>query len=345
LLVEVNAMVETTNERLIHPSVILVATNLSDLHRVMPFAIQMAERTGARLQLLHILQFGGEFTADAAGMPYFDRESAFSTAMNMLLPWCERVQQIGLRCEAVVREGHPAAHEIITAVRQLHADRLLLGTRSRGKFGKLLLGSVAEQVLRSANLPVYTIGPEAHLPSESNRQPTVLFATALGEGHHAGAALACQIAANQHGKLILLHVLPPPVEKTTQAGSNILYPTFMSELRHLAHSVGAAACRDVEAKVLYGNPADRILSEAAANHADLIVMQTNAHPNFHSILHGRTICKVLAHTSCPVLTLQHEQASSAKEKLSDSMWPELVCTDSESSSCQLSTDHAAGSKN
>src|ERR1700757_3039944 len=84
---EVNVMGETTNARLINPAVILVATDLSDLHRIVPFAIQMAEKTGARLELLHILQFGGEFTTDAAGMPYYDREGAFSIAMNMLQPW------------------------------------------------------------------------------------------------------------------------------------------------------------------------------------------------------------------------------------------------------------------
>jgi nucleotide-binding universal stress UspA family protein len=298
-------MGETTNTRLINPDVILVATDLSDLHRVVPFAIQMAKKTGARLELLHILQLGAEFTTDAAGMPYYDREGAFSCAMNMLQPWCERARKLGLSCEPIVREGHPAAQEIISAVRQLHADRLLLGTRSRSKLGKLLLGSVAERVLRMASLPVFTVGPEAHLPSENkDHPPTVLFATSLEEGHHAGAALACQIAANQHGKLIMLHVLPPLVEKPGSRGINILYPTILHELRQLAHSVDAESRLEVEVKVLYGNPADQILVEAAANQADLIVMQTNDHPKLHTILHDRTICRVLAHAQCPVLTLQ-----------------------------------------
>jgi nucleotide-binding universal stress UspA family protein len=309
-------MVETTNTRLINPSVILVATDLSDLHRVMPFAIQMAENTGARLQLLHILQRGGEFTADASGTPYYDREGAFSCAMNMLLPWCERVRQMGLSCEAVVREGHPTANEIIAAVQQLHADRLLLGTRSRSKVGKLLLGSVAEQVLRTATLPVYTIGPAAHpLPECKNRQPSVLFATSLGEGHHAGAALACQIAASQDGKLIILHVLPPLVEQPRNGGFNILYPTIMSELRHLAESIGAEERPDIEVKVLYGDPADRILVESAAHRTDLIVMQTNDQPRFHGVLHDRTICKVLAHAHCPVLTVRNLEAKVAETKI------------------------------
>jgi nucleotide-binding universal stress UspA family protein len=306
---EVNAMGENTNARLINPAVILVATDLSDLHRIGPFAIQMAEKTGARLELLHILQLSGEFTTDAAGIPCYDREGAFSIAMSMLEPWCERARKLGLSCEPVVREGHSAAQEIISAVRQLHADRILLGTRSRGKLGKLLLGSIAEQVLRSASLPVFTIGPEAHLPSENqDHLPTVLFATSLGEGHHAGAALACQIAASQQGKLIMLHVLPPLVEKPGNGAINILYPTILYELRLLANRVGAESCRDVEVKVIYGNPAEQILAECTVNQADLIVMHTNDRPKFHSVLHDRTICRVLTRAQCPVLTLNMPHA-------------------------------------
>jgi nucleotide-binding universal stress UspA family protein len=310
---EVNVMGETTNARLINPTAILVATDLSDLHRVMPFAIQMAEKTGARLELLHILQFGGEFTTDAAGMPYYDREGAFSCAMNMLQPWCERARKLGLSCEPVVRKGNSAAQEIISAVRQLHADRLLLGTRSRSKLGKLLLGSVAEQVLRSANLPVLTVGPEAHLPSEnSDHMPTVVFATSLGEGHHAGAAFASQIAANQQGKLIMLHVLPPLIEEPGDGAINVLYPTILHELRLLANRVGAESCRDVEVKVHYGDPAEQILAECTANRADLIVMQTNDHPKFPSVLHDRTICRVVTHAQCPVLTLNVPHAKAVQ---------------------------------
>jgi hypothetical protein len=78
-------------------------------------------------------------------------------------PWCEVAARRGIRCEELVREGHPT-QQIAAAARQFQADRVLLGTRSRSKLGKLLIGSVAEQVLRSVYLPVMTVGPEAHLP-------------------------------------------------------------------------------------------------------------------------------------------------------------------------------------
>ena len=100
-------MAEAGNNRLTHPAAILVATNLSDLHRLMPFAIDMACETGARLQLLHILPMSAEFGADANGIPYYDRKGAFSCASNMLNPWCEHARKLGVQCAAVIHEGSP----------------------------------------------------------------------------------------------------------------------------------------------------------------------------------------------------------------------------------------------
>ena len=78
----------------------------------------------------------------------------------------------------------------------------------------MFLGSVAEQVLRSVNLPVITVGPEAHLLVENvdlsgREQRVVLHATTLRETSRPSAALACRVAASLKARLVLLNVLPP----------------------------------------------------------------------------------------------------------------------------------------
>ena len=165
-------------------------------------------------------------------------------------------------CDAVVREGNPA-QQIIAAARQFKADRIFLGTRSRSKVSKLLLGSVAEQVLRSVNLPVMTVGPEAHLEVAGDaRQRVVLHATTLRETSSPSAALACQIAANQKAKLVLLHVLPPIDEMQRDRLPTGLDSTALLELRILATEIAAAdsCCVEVEARVAHGHPAIEILA-------------------------------------------------------------------------------------
>ena len=82
-------MRDSETRRWTHPATILVATDLSDLDHLMPFAMEQAGETGARLILLHVLSSTAAITADAAGMPYYDTAGALEIAEQMLRPWCE----------------------------------------------------------------------------------------------------------------------------------------------------------------------------------------------------------------------------------------------------------------
>jgi len=296
-----------------HPSVILVATDLSDMDRLIPFAFQEAAETSARLILLHVLNASAAIAVDAVGMPYYDPASALDYAAKTLESWRSLAHQRSLSCDILVREGNPA-QQIAAAARQFKADRLLLGTRSRGKVSKLLLGSVAEQVLRSVNLPVMTVGPEAHLPVEStDKQKVVLHATTLREASRPSAALACQIATSQKARLVLLHVLP---ETGVHQDSPEGLEATAAELRALAEATGASelGCSTcVEPRVVQGNPSIEILATAQELNAGLIVLGATQRSALVNLTRDRTIYRVLAHARCPVLTLREAATSSFAE--------------------------------
>jgi nucleotide-binding universal stress UspA family protein len=290
----------------------------------MPFALEQAMETSARLILLHVLTSGAAVGADAAGMPYYDPADALEFATKTLEPWCVVAGRKGVACDALVRSGNPAQH-IAAAIRQFHVDRVLLGTRSRSRLGKLLLGSVAEQVLRSVNLPVITVGPEAHL-EETGHERVVLHATTLKETSRPSASLACQIAVDQGAKLILLHVLPPsgepdsdlpgmpgrPKEQVMRSGQLAsLDSAALRELRFLAAQTGAACCASIEAVVVHGNPSVEILAAASESHAELIVMGATDRSILANLTRDRTVYRVLAHARCPVLTLHEPSAPAA----------------------------------
>ncbi|MDR3740549.1 MAG: universal stress protein [Terracidiphilus sp.] len=288
-----------------HPTVILVATDLSDLDRVIPFAIKEATETESRLLLIHVLNASAAIAVDAVGLPYYDPASAADYAAKTLEAWRSIAHQKGVACDILIREGN-AAQQIAAAARQFNAGRVLLGTRSRGKVSKLLLGSVAEQVLRSVNLPVMTVGPEAHLPVQSSLTPrVVLHATTLRETSRPSAALACQIAIAQRARLVLLHVMP-----TAADGKNAsieLEAAAKAELAALAEATGSnemgcPAC--VESRVVNGNPAIEILAMASELDASLIVLGATQRSALQNLTRDRTIYRVLAHARCPVLTLR-----------------------------------------
>jgi len=293
-----------------HPATILVATDLSDLDHLMPFAMEQASETGVRLILLHVLTSTAVISADAVGMPYYDPVGALEIVEQRLRPWCEQAARRGIRCDALVREGQPTL-QIAAAIRQFHVDRVLLGTRSRSKIGKLLIGSVAEQVLRSVYLPVITVGPEAHLPVDRGPDNTidrvVLHATTLRETSRPSAALACRIAAAQKAKLVLLHVLPHIPEMERKGLPIGLDSAAMVELRILAEQTGAGCCSAVEPIVAHGNPSIEILALAQERHASLIVLGATRRSAFENLTRDRTVYRVLSHAVCPVLTLREPQ--------------------------------------
>ena len=301
-------------DRWTHPAVILVSTDLSDLERLMPFALREASESGARLILLHVLPIGIGMAVDPTVMPYYDPASALEHAAKFLHPWCTVAHNKGIACDALVREGNPA-QQIASAVRQFQADRILLGTRSRGKASKLLLGSVAEQVLRSVNLPVITVGPEAHLPVESTgHEQVVLHATTLREASRPSAALACHIAASKHARLVLLHVLPTVEELQHRRLPANFEESARQQLRILADEIAEGERYTdvhVEPRIAHGNPSIEILAASAELHADLIVLGAMQHSALQYLTRDHTVYRVLAHARCPVLTLREPLAPAA----------------------------------
>ncbi|MFP5237911.1 MAG: universal stress protein [Acidobacteriota bacterium] len=301
-------MREPGANRWVHPSVVLVATDLTDLDRLMPFALDQGTQTGARLILLHVISGAESLTADVTGMPYYDPAGALEIAARELELRCSIARGHGLLCDSLVREGN-AAQQILSAARQFHVDRILLGTRSRGRISKLFLGSVAEQVLRSVNLPVITVGPEAHREvSDSTPERVVLHATTLSEASRPSAALACQTAALLHARLVLLHVLPHLDEIHRMALPAGLDCAAIQQMNDMAR---AMACTGfpIEPRVVHGNPAIEILATASELKASLIVLAATNKSTFETLTRDGTVYKVLAHARCPVLSLREPATS------------------------------------
>jgi len=280
----------------------LVATDLSDLDRLMPFALEQAAEAGARLILLHVLATGAVVATGAIGMPSYDPAGAHEFATNTLEPWRLLAVRRGIGCDALVRQGHPA-HQIGTVIRQFRADLVLLGTRSRSRLGKLLVGSVAEHVLRSVNLPVITVGPEAHVAESaaSGSGRLILHATTLKEGFRASAELACRLAASQSARLLLVHVLPPLSEgaRTEGGGWSGLNRTARVKPsgRQIGKGLGTALARDFDS-CSPRQPRDRDSGQSrrdsgetdcSGSHRQVGLCEFNARPHYISSAGTRAV--------------------------------------------------------
>ncbi len=293
-------MWEPGRHRWSKPDSILVATGLGDIDRLFSMALRQARQEGARLVLLHVLTASNCLQVDAGGLPYFNTTQAIDYIEKYLSTFAAEAHRAGVRCEVVVRDGIPS-EQIVSTAQRLRVDRILLGTRSRGRWGKLLLGSVAEQVLRSAPVPVLTVGPEAHesVPG-AGAVRTILHATSLSKASGPSAALASEIAQMTASRLVLMHVLP------SHGAHEVPIPQLTSyaerQLRALIPPEAPSWCI-IDTLIRRGDPATEILAQAQASRANLIVLGASKAPIVATLAREGVAYKTIAHAHCPVLTL------------------------------------------
>jgi nucleotide-binding universal stress UspA family protein len=284
---------------------ILLATNLVDIEWLFPFTCSLAEESGARVTVLHVVTGLNGFTIDLAGMPYYHPGEAMDAAKKHLQAACCLPCSAKIHSEVRAIDGSPGEGILATAL-ETQADLIVMGTRAYRGLDKWLHGSVAEEVLRSSPVPVVTVGPHARKMAAAGKPiKSILFATSLhakptdAENLH----LIYQWVERLHGHLTLLHVAPDnhkdPLaqERNCQARERELH-TLLPE--------DAFRTNLVEAHVRSGRASREILAAAAG--ADLITLGAVQQPMLGRLAPEGTLYQVLAEAHCPVATLHSEHS-------------------------------------
>ena len=282
------------------PSTILFASEIPANQKAFAFALAQAKEFGSDLILFHAYDTLVVAASETSGIRYYDYAAAARSEKQHLEPLAQSVRDAGLRCEVVVRPGLPA-DEILAFTHEREIDRIVMGTHSPGPIGKLLVGSVAEAVLRTASSPVYIIGPEVVDGSYRNfATRTILCAVSLHEASTIVAAFAAKLAAQHGARLILQHVIRPQDRAEFLAGRS---------LDELEAGMLALVPADLQGQVAIqtivvpGDPTEELLYQSHAQQADLIVLGAQGASAFAAITRHGVVYKTLAHTQCPVITL------------------------------------------
>jgi nucleotide-binding universal stress UspA family protein len=144
---------------------ILVPTDFSDPADVaLRYAIGFADAFGAQLHLLHVIEpwVAQQFAASLALVPAFDVEAeARARAETELGQVLTRDERERYTARLAIKTGAPFA-EIVGYARREDIDLIVMGTHGRGTLSHLLIGSVAENVVRKAPCPVLTVPVRGH---------------------------------------------------------------------------------------------------------------------------------------------------------------------------------------
>jgi nucleotide-binding universal stress UspA family protein len=136
---------------------ILVATDFGDASEVaLDYGRALASTFGASLHLLHVMD--NQFMRPTAVDPYLIK-AATSKRLAERLTDDDRA---ALHANAVLETSDNPAEEIVIYAKGHNIDLIIMGTHGRGGIAHLLVGSVAERVVRTAPCPVLTVRHPEH---------------------------------------------------------------------------------------------------------------------------------------------------------------------------------------
>jgi len=122
---------------------------------IIPFILEIAGPLDLEVVLLRVLQpIPPEVIEGSRHVVVEDVQARGMDAEEYLAPIAAELRGKGVRVRTLVRRGEPAA-EIVEAARAADADLIAMTTHGRSGLGRLIFGSVAEAVLRRAELPVF----------------------------------------------------------------------------------------------------------------------------------------------------------------------------------------------
>jgi nucleotide-binding universal stress UspA family protein len=157
---------------------ILVATDFSEpSDAAAAYGRDLARRFGARLTIFHAAENLAARGYGADGVIFIDpgaQSDLEATARRQIEALISGYDRDVLQADAVVMRSNVAASAIVDYAGQADIDLIVMGTHGRGAVAHLLMGSVAERVVRTAPCPVLTI----RQPEREFVRPDALLAAA-----------------------------------------------------------------------------------------------------------------------------------------------------------------------
>ena len=294
---------------------LLFATDFSEASEAaLRYVTALSLRYGSVIHLAHILPdvtFLRPGAPDPAviGSIYEDAHSGAQEKMQRLT---DRLK--GFPHAAYIRHGQ-TCQVLAEIVGEQQIDLLIAGTHGRTGLGKLVMGSVAEEILRQVGCPVLTIGPKAvgtvvlesrrdrELPPEQINVRQVLYATDFKQESQEAFCYALSFAHEFRARLALLHVIEAYGHQPYEHPGRI--DNSLSRLRELVPD-DAGLRHPPEILAEFGSPSDRILQTAADREVDMIVLGVRPAGRHlgAATRFGRAVAhRVIVGAHCPVLTV------------------------------------------
>lgn len=283
-------------------AILLPLDGSSLAEQALPYAAALAQRTAARLILVRAVQAHTILDVGAGEA----QAGVVSRAEHALEATAARLREAGIAAEAHVYYDR-AAPAILDAARRHHADLIVMSTHGRSGIGRVVYGSVADDVLRNAEVPVLLVPAVVDRAWPADRPLTILVSldgSALAEEALGSAEL---LAETLGARLHLLRIVEPPTYPLY--GDGYVYipvdqdaeqedaRAYLTELANRLATQG----KTVETEVAVGAPGTVVAAIAAERQADVIAMATHGRSGLARLVLGSVATGTLQRAHVPLL--------------------------------------------
>ena len=270
---------------------------------VLPHARRLARVAGAEILLLRAVPVAGV----DGGEPVF--RNSVQEAQDYLDGLRAKLESAGFRARVVVRAGGPA-ETVLGVAAELKAELLAFATHGRTGAQRLVLGSVAETLLRSTPIPVlavrpfwtYDVQPEGGVEAQPLR--TILLPVGSGDRSLCVLPHALTWARLFHARVMILHA--------RASGDDVPDPA-VAEIAERFREEGVEVTTLIEP----GNPVDTILEACRARAVDLAVMSTHGRSGLSRLVLGSVTEEVLRQARTPLLVVRGDPSPKLPWKISE----------------------------
>jgi nucleotide-binding universal stress UspA family protein len=272
----------------------------------LPLADQIAAATGATVHLVRVIPTSADpvYPHEGTGLPPKTRSDDPARARADLETLREGTLHIPAeRIEVRVLEGE-VLPSLTAYASEVDADLLLMGSKAPGPLGRILLGSVADEVVRSTHLPVLIVQAGRGRPAPSWSEMVVAL-----DGSPAAKAVLAPVSALAlafDARITLLRVLAVQIAGGYLPASRAAeWEREMQEaeryLDRIRNRLRDRGLRTDSMVLTHPSPAGAICEVADEVGAGLVAMGTHGRGTIGSAVMGSVAQRVISEGPCPVL--------------------------------------------
>ncbi len=288
-----------------HPTKILCPIDFSDLSDLaLKYAATGAQVFNASVVVFHARRFElpPYFTKSQIAELTRQHRADLARAREFLRVHVRTVlgaQANEISMEFDLADAHPV-DAVLDAAKRHRSELIVMGTNGRGGAKRIWLGSVTENVVRQASVPLFVVRQRQHEfidptgPNNVPRLQTILCPVNLSQAARQGLEQAIALARMFNARLVTVCVLEP--------GDSRSLSEARQDLSAWLGQTDASGCA-LEVVTRKGRAGERIVSLAEETKADLIVLAAHHSSPPHTWRWGATTELVLRQARSPVLVI------------------------------------------